>query len=117
MIDFAELLRRIENDINSYVYEHHPKAIGLPLPQSFIDEKLDEMRQSLISPYWAEVRVWDPVTDAKHTRRCIVVADTGEGYLLAFDPDTDEFLACFRNELGIGNWGIRGGSVDCFISI
>jgi hypothetical protein len=50
-------------------------------------------------------------------RRCAVVADDGNGTLLAFDPDDEEFVLIQMGKESLESFGVRGDAVGCFLAI
>ena len=76
------------------------------------------MRRSLIEPYVVEVTMEQPFTGLgiHEIRRCAVVADANDGYLLAFDAATNEFLLAQFFDDTIHSIGVRGDPVGCFMA-
>jgi hypothetical protein len=64
---------------------------------------------------------WDTFEQVTHekaaVRRCAVVADDGNGTLLAFDPDDEEFVLIQMGKESLESFGVRGDAVGCFLAI
>jgi hypothetical protein len=116
--DLSWLKKRVEEELNTYIYSVPPGAIGNPWSSSRVEESLALMRRSLVEPYAIEVRMERPFTGPgiHEIRHCAVVADAKDGYLLVFDAATNEFLlAQFFND-AILSIGVRGDAVGCFMA-
>jgi hypothetical protein len=119
---FEELRTRVEREIDQYVYLYRvPEGcLGTPLSEEWISAALKEMREALINPYWTQVEF--PVTPAdvslvqSKTRKCVAVADDGQGWLLLWDPVEEEFLLAWLSDTFLRTFGIRGDAVGCFLA-
>jgi hypothetical protein len=80
-----------------------------------------KMRASLVDPYWANIELRDTFAqigeETASVRKCAVVADDGNGILLAFDPDAEEFVLIQMGKESLESFGIRGDAVGCFLAI
>jgi hypothetical protein len=116
----SRLRRRVEKEIDEYVYDVPETAIGDPKPQAAIDAGFAQMRTALVEPYWAEVEVRDTIEQigmSKPLRRnCAVIADDGQGMLLMFDPVEDSFVLAQRWQNELQTIGVRGDAVGCFLA-
>jgi hypothetical protein len=61
-VDLGELRRRVEREIDTYVYEVPAGAIGNPWPQSKVEAGLQAFRDALVDPY-CSCRSIDPDQD------------------------------------------------------
>jgi hypothetical protein len=94
------------------------------LPEAWYLTELAAMRASLVAPFWTQIRDRDPQCGKLVILKVAVVADDGEGYLVAFDPLADGgFVLALREpdpETARGihavSCGIRGDAVGCFLS-
>jgi hypothetical protein len=119
-MDFEDLRRAVEAEIDGY---RQPTALGMvgnPLPADRIEVEVAAMRAALVTPYWAEVDTRDifqqVASDAGPIVRCAVVADDASGSVLAFDPMEHEFLIAVRQNGRLRSVGVRGDAVGCFIA-
>lgn len=118
--DLLHLRQRVENEIETYVYDFPDTAIGKPWSDAKIQEGLEEFRACLIEPYWAEVEIRDTFEQCGMAvaprRTCAVVADDGKGILLMFDPFEHSFVLAERGKTGLITFGVRGDAVGCFLA-
>ena len=56
LMDTRNLRRTIEQEIDSYVYQHHPAAVGTAMPQEWVTQQLAAMRAALVEPVAASCR-------------------------------------------------------------
>jgi hypothetical protein len=54
-----DLRRTIEQEIDSYVYQRHPQAVGTPMPQEWVARQLAEMRAALVDPVLRHIQIRD----------------------------------------------------------
>src|SRR5688572_12414063 len=97
LVDTKDLRRTLEQEIASYVYEHHPAAAGTPMPEEWVARQLAEMRDALVDPVPRIVEIRDSVAQLRgeapaDVRECFLVADDKEGNELYFDPFTNNFV-------------------------
>lgn len=119
-MDLVALRAAVENEIENYVYEVHPEAIGQPLPQEWIDAQLAEMRVALVQPVWRDIRIQASYEQARgttgcETRPCVLVADDREGYELYFDPTQGNFVLAYSGNPPV-TFNVRGDAVGCFMA-
>jgi hypothetical protein len=114
----SSLKKRVEEALNTYVYSVPPGALGTPWSSSRVEESLSLMRRSLVEPYVVEVTMEQPFMGPgiHEIRRCAVVADANDGYLLVFDAATNEFLLAQSFNDSIHSIGVRGDAVGCFMA-
>lgn len=119
-MDLIALEQLVRNDLDDYVYEAPEGAVGAAWSTERVRSQLDLMRKSLISPYLVDVLMEQPFellgTDGFETRRCAVVADANDGYLLVFDFAKREFLLAQLVNDTIHSIGVRGDAVGCFMA-
>ena len=119
-VDLSRLRQRVENEIETYVYEFPDNAIGNPWSDAAIQQGLAKFRASLVEPYWSEVEIRDTFEQVGMTagprRECAAVADDGKGMLLLFDPAEDSFVLAERGSTGLITFGVRGDAVGCFLA-
>ena len=118
-MNLAELRRKVESEIEDYVYEVPPSAVGTPWPQEKVDAQLSEFRASLVDPKWEKVVIRDTheqrLAEAPPVRDCILVANDSKGYKLYYDPEEGNFvLASDANPPE--TFGVRGDAVGCFMA-
>lgn len=115
------LRARVEAEIDGYVYSLPENAIGNPWPSDKVSRLLNELRQALVEPYWADVEIRDTYEQVKLVegprQRCIVVADNRKGYFLLWDPACDDFFLAQNIKGTLYSFGVRGDAVGCFLSI
>jgi len=124
-VDLAHLAARVRASLDTYVApDRHAAAVGEALPPEWFETGLAEMQASLVSPYWIQMRDLDPTSGKLVILRVAVVADAGDGSLVAFDPvaegefvvaalDTDPDVA---RGIDAVSCGFRGDVVECFLS-
>jgi hypothetical protein len=121
MIDFGALRQMVENEIDSYRYEVPRGSLGTPWPATRVEAGLQRMRASLVDPYWANIDLRDTFEQVREekasVRKCAVVADDGNGTLLAFDPHEEEFVLIHTGKESLESFGVRGDAVGCFLAI
>ncbi len=119
-MDTKDLRRTIEQEIASYVYEHHPAAQGTPMPQDWVARQLTEMRDALVDPVPRVVEIRDSVAQLRgevppDVRECVLVADDKEGNELYFDPVTNDFVLAYSGNPP-STFNVRGDAVGCFMA-
>jgi hypothetical protein len=111
----------VESEIHDYVYDHPESAIGQPWGDDRVQASLEEMRNALVEPYWADVLMpdrWDNMrVETSEKRRCVVVADNRKGYLVLWDPEQNIFILGHTTGGPLASWGLTGDAVGCFLSI
>ncbi len=114
---FQQLRRELENEISGYSYEHPEGANGTPLSADYIRNDLNTMRLCLVEPHWEEVNICNSLLGEQIVmkRTCVTMAED-QGYVLVFDPVDEQFHLAWRDQNGLGTWGICGDGVDCFIA-
>jgi len=116
----SDLRRAIEQEIDSYVYEHHPAAMGTPMPQEWVTRQLAEMRAALVDPVRRPIEIRDSVAQLRGeappvVRECFLVADDKEGNELYFDPESNDFVLAYSGNLP-STFNVRGDAVGCFMA-
>lgn len=119
-MDLAALRTAVEKEIENYVYETHPEAIGQSLTKEWVDAQLVEMRAALVQPIWCNVKVRDSYEQVMGTakceiRSCVLVADDREGYELYFDPAQGDFVLAYSGNPPV-TFNVRGDAVGCFMA-
>jgi hypothetical protein len=119
-MDPYELWKRGSAEIDNYVYEYPPGAVGNPWPAAKVETQLQAFRSALVDPYWADAvsaaNPWRLSDGGKTTTRCAVVADDGSGYVVAFDPRSDEFFLATKADNGVKSIGVNGDAVGCWMA-
>jgi hypothetical protein len=124
-VEFDQLASIVRTELESYAPPQlRPGALGEPLPASWFETKLAEMRRSLVDPYWTDIRDEDSASRKLVVLKVAVVADDGAGSLVAFDPRGEgEFVLAQRDAdpdaargVGIVSCGVRGDVVGCFLA-
>jgi hypothetical protein len=116
--DFDDLAQGVLDEIDTFVIPGpHPQQLGEPLPPEWFTARLADMRTALVQPY--RIKVLDEWTRSEETlsREVVVIADDGDA-LVVYDPNPEgDFVIVFRrpNDLALSH--LRGGAVDCFMSI
>jgi hypothetical protein len=103
-------------EIDSYIYQHHPAAVGTPMPQEWVTQQLAAMREAFVEPVLRLIEIRDTEQlrgdAAPLMRECALVADDNEGYDLYLSPASNDFvLAYSRNPPSTFN--VRGDAVEC----
>jgi hypothetical protein len=108
--DFEVLAARVREELEGYaVPVRDPRALGTALPPEWFAENLSKMRESLVAPYKLRLE-WA-------ARDVFVVADDGDGSLVAYDPcEEGEFALLLRENDQIYDCHVRGDVVGCFLS-
>jgi hypothetical protein len=107
----AELRRKVELEIDEYVYELPEGAIGNPWPPDKVEEHLRAFRTALVEPYWTDV-----IDDDKQRKCCVAVADDKKGYLVVFEPDAQKFMLVMQKGNDLISFGVDGDAVGCFLA-
>ena len=119
-MDTRNLRRTIEQEIDSYVYQQHPAAVGTPMPQEWVSQQLAAMRAALVEPVARLIEIRDSVAqmrgeDAPLVRECLLVADDRGGYELYFDPTSNDFVLAYSGNPPT-TFNVRGDAVGCFMA-
>jgi hypothetical protein len=115
------LKQEVLKQIGDYRYSVPESALGQPWTEDQVRDGLQEMRNSLVEPYWADVVIadkpeqWNLVNPI--IRRCIAVADNREGYLLLWDPEEHRYMLGHNTNGPLSSFGIWGDAVGCFLAI
>lgn len=120
----SQLRQKVLAELDAYeVPEPHPEAMGLPLPPSWFSDRLAEMRTALVMPRAAKIRDGAEGTDELVVIDVVIVADDGQGTIVAYDPQADTFVLATPDPdpdkirgVDAVSCGIRGSAVDCFLS-
>ena len=124
-VDLVRLAEEVREELDAFVTPSpNPAALGTPLPPEWYAMELAAMRKSLVPPYWIQMRDLDPSLGRLVILNVVVVADDGDGTLVAYDPQNQgEFVLAQRGadpdaERGVGivSCGVRGDVVGCFLS-
>jgi hypothetical protein len=115
-----ELRPTIEQEIDSYIYQHHPQAIGTPMPEEWVTRQLAEMRAALVEPVLRTVSIRDSLAQIRGeevpiVRECFLVADDKAGYELYYDPTSNDFVLAYSGEPP-STFNVRGDAVGCFMA-
>jgi len=119
-MDTGNLRRKIEQEIDSYVYQQHPTAVGAAMPQEWVTQQLAEMRAALVEPVLRLVEIRDTGAQmqgeaAPLMRECFLVADDREGYELYFDAESNDFVLAYSGNPP-STFNVRGDAVGCFMA-
>ena len=116
----SHLRQSVEKQIDEYSTSFPDWAMGNPIPPERIAAGLDEMRTSLVDPYWVDVEIRDTVEQCRMSsgplRKCVVVANDRKGMWLLFDPVEESFVLAQRTEMGLTTFNVRGDAVGCFLA-
>ncbi len=124
-LNLARLAKDVSDELAAYVIpQRDVAAVGSPLPDEWYATELAAMRSSLVAPYWTKMRDIDPASQSLVILDVAVVADDGEGSLVALDPIGDsEFVLAVREtdpdrarRVEVVSCGVRGDAVGCFLS-
>jgi IMP cyclohydrolase len=110
-LDLAKLRRKVELEIDEYVYEVPQDSIGNPWSADKVEQQLQAFRDALVDPYWIDV-----VDDDKKRKRCAAVADDKKSYLLVFEPDAQKFMLVMKKGSDLISFGVDGDPVGCFFA-
>jgi hypothetical protein len=119
-MDTRNLRQTIEQEIDSYVYQQHPTAVGAAMPQEWVTQQLAEMRAALVEPVLRLVEIRDTGAQmrgeaAPLMRECFLVADDKEGYELYFDAESNDFVLAYSGNPP-STFNVRGDAVGCFMA-
>jgi hypothetical protein len=119
-MNISELRELIEQEIDSYIHEDAPDAIGSPMSKEWVVKQLAEFKSALVQPAMRIVQVSDTVQQMRleiksEMRECILVADDREGYELYYDPIQDDFFLAHSGNPPT-TFNVRGDAVGCFLS-
>ena len=120
LMDTRDLRRMVIQEIDSYVYQHHPAAVGTPMPQQWVTQQLAAMREALGEPVPRLIEIRDTVAQQQGVatplmRECFLVADDKEGYELYFDPASNDFVLAYSGTPP-STFNVRGDAVGCFMA-
>ena len=110
-LDLASLRRKVELEIDEYVYQVPEGSIGNPWPAHKVEQQLHAFRGALVDPYWTEI-----VDDDKKRRHCVAVADDKMSYLLVFEPGAQKFMLVTKKGSDLISFGVDGDAVGCFLA-
>jgi hypothetical protein len=105
-MDLDQLHRTVSDEIDSYVYPYSGLEIGNPKSNEWITDQLREMRSALVKPYWANVG----------NEPCVIVADDGRGFYLAYNPRAKEYFLVMIRGKRLIDIGVYGDAVGCFMA-
>jgi hypothetical protein len=120
----SDLLRKVQVELDAYeVPEPHPEVIGSPLPLSWFTGRLAKMRTALVMPRAAKIRDCVKGIGELFIVDVVIVADDGQGTIIAYDPQADTFVLATTDPdpdqirgVDAVSCGIRGSAVDCFLA-
>jgi len=119
-VDLDSIQLRVRREIDQYVYRVPSGAIGTPWSDSKVQSHLKDLRDSLVPPYLATVRMSQPFSmigsDVYEDRECVIVADPKDGYLLFYDPVEDNFGVADQRDDSLFDLGIPGDAVGSFMA-
>ena len=122
-IDLKGFATKVRNELDTYeVPERHPELVGSALPGAWYEEKLAEMREGLVDPYWADVVDYDATKQIFFTRKVVIVAHDKFQNYLAYDPRPkvtafdDDFAMVGTEDGQLKIYDIRGDAVGTFLS-
>jgi hypothetical protein len=110
-LDLSDLRRKVELEIEVYVYEVPGGSIGSPWSTDKVERHLHAFRNALVEPYWTDI-----VDVDKQKKRCVVVADDKKGYLVVFEPEAKQFVLVMEKGDGLIGFGVDGDAVGCFLA-
>ncbi|MCK1479117.1 hypothetical protein IVB27_31365 [Bradyrhizobium sp. 197] len=96
----------VSDEINNYVYPYSGVEIGNPKSPEWIADQLRQMRSALVNPYWTTVG----------NDRCVIVADDGRNYCLAYSSKLDEYFLLLRKNGSLIDINVYGDAVGCFMA-
>lgn len=119
-----DLWQKVAAELDGYsAPEPHPEAIGSHLPPSWLSGRLAEMRTALVMPRAAKVRDCVEETGELIIVDVMIVADDGEGTIVAYDLQADTFVLASidpdpdqTRAVDAVSCGVRGSAVDCFLA-
>ncbi len=110
-LDLVKLRRKVELEIDEYVYEVPEGSIGNSWPPDKVERQLSAFRNALVDPYWIDV-----VDDDKKRKPCVAVADDKKSYLLVFEPEVQKFMLVMKQGSDLITFGVDGDAVGCFLA-
>ena len=110
-LDLVKLRRKVELEIDEYVYEVPDGSIGNSWPPDKVERQLSAFRSALVDPYWIDV-----VDDDKKRKPCVVVADDKKSHLLVFEPEVQKFMFVMKQGNDLISFGVDGDAVGCFLA-
>ncbi|RWB07063.1 MAG: hypothetical protein EOQ39_20980 [Mesorhizobium sp.] len=124
-LDFDALVAFIRKEIDEYDYpalmKDRTDLVGVPLAEEVVIADLARFRAALVKPYWIDVDRRDTLADMESetpvVERCTVVTDDRDGYLLAYEPQKQEFLLVYRTGERCVSIGVRGDAVGCYLAM
>ncbi|WP_027034990.1 hypothetical protein [Mesorhizobium ciceri] len=124
-LDFDALVAFIRKEIDEYDYpalmKDRTDLVGVPLAEDVVIADLARFRAALVKPYWIDVDRRDTLADMESetpvVERCTVVTDDRDGYLLAYEPQKQEFLLVYRTGESCVSIGVRGDAVGCYLAM
>ncbi|MBW8303232.1 MAG: hypothetical protein K0M78_04685 [Brevundimonas sp.] len=117
-VDLAKIRADLEHEIETYPVPppRHPDLVGSALPASWFQEGLTEMRDALVEPYLAEALWFDGLANERVARPVVVVAEDGQGHVVALEIEGDEFELLRRVDGSLFSMNVRGDAVGCFLA-
>ena len=120
-MDLLALREKVRSELDGYaIPQADPEGLGTPLSPEWFEERLAQMRNALVEPYWVDVEARDTAEELKASRplvrRVVVVADDQLGSLVAFDPVIREFTLIESCDGRRTTMNIHGDAVGCFLS-
>ena len=115
----ASLRTFVEREIDRYVYVVPEGSVGRPMPDSWVQQQLAELRDALVEPQWVTIQIRDTSdqweADPPILRECILIADDRKRYQLYFDPERNDFVLAYSGDPP-ETFNIRGDAVGCFMA-
>lgn len=112
---------RVAQDIAAYQVPIVHEGVGVSLGAEWHHRQLAALKAALIAPYAAQMR--DERDGQLAVLSVQVVADDGEGAIVVFDPEADEFVLAVSDpdpvpsrNVNLVSCGVRGELVGCFMS-
>lgn len=105
-VDLEKLRQNVSDEVNKYVYPYSGVEVGNPKSSEWIAEQLCQIRSALVAPYWTKVG----------DEPCIIVADDGRNYCLAYSPKVEEYFLVMRKGDKLIDISVYGDAVGCFMA-
>jgi hypothetical protein len=124
MHNLREIEALVLEEVNSFELPDHSNVaglVGVPWSREHYLEEISKMRQCLIDPYWCEVTAGSyatgALTDESQRKEFAVVArDEGDGYVLCFDPERNNYALGWISDEGHISTFMYGDAVSTFLA-
>ena len=118
----AEISKAMDTYVDPAKLNPRTTPIGSQLPDEFFNERIAEMRAHMTDPHWIDVQKRDTLKEMDATipivMRCVALTKPEADLLLAYSPDSSEYLIAQEQSGGaFGSIGIWGDPVGCYASM